>query len=126
MANIRSVCIVDDAAGMRRLGESLLRSADIEVFTAADGYQALHVIREHQPDACLIDREMDAVDGLQLIQLLRGWDGWGTKPIAMLSSASSVFDKQAGLLAGANLYLTKPFKRDTILAALEELEAFLE
>jgi len=126
MPNIRSVCIVDDAAGMRRLGEQLLRSANIEVWTAADGYQALNVIREHQPDACLIDREMDAIDGLQMIQLLRAWEGWGTKPIAMLSSASSVFDKQAGLLAGADLYLTKPFKRETVLAALTELEAYLE
>jgi len=126
MANIRSVCIVDDATGMRRLGEKLLSSVNIEVWTAADGYQALDVIRDHQPDACLIDREMEGLDGLKLIQLLRNWSGWETKPIAMLSSASSVFDKQAGLLAGANIYMTKPFTRETILAAMSELEDFLE
>jgi len=126
MSHIRSVCIVDDAAGMRRLGQSLLSSANITVFTASDGYQALDVIREHQPDACIIDREMEGIDGLQLIQLLRHWSGWGDKPIAMLSSASSIFDKQAGLLAGANTYMTKPFTRESILSAMQELESFLE
>lgn len=126
MPKIRSICIVDDSAGVRKLGVTLLENAGFEVHTAVNGYSALAVIREMAPDACLIDREMPELDGLRLIELLRGWGDWGEKPIAMLSSASSVFDKQTGLLSGADLYLTKPFTRDTVLDAITALDTLLE
>ncbi|EKT4529919.1 response regulator (plasmid) [Pseudomonas fulva] len=126
MSKIRSVCIVDDAIGMRKLGISLLEKLGYEVHVAENGYTALTVIRETNPDACFIDREMPELDGLRLIELLRGWGGWGDKPIAMLSSASSVFDQQTGLLSGADIYLTKPFTRAKLEHALIEMDELLD
>lgn len=126
MPTIRSVCIVDDAKGMRRLGEKFLQDAGIEVFTAADGYEAMHVIRENNPDACFVDREMPTIDGLKLISFLRGWSHWDDKPIAILSSAGSVFDREVGLLLGADLYLTKPFTKETIIKAIAEMDDLIE
>lgn len=118
MPKIQTVCIVDDAKGMRALGKKVLADTQIEVFTAVDGFDAMLVIREKKPDAVFIDRDMPVLDGLKLISLLRGWNEWGNKPIAMLTSAGSVFDKQVGLLMGANLYLTKPFTKDTLQKAI--------
>lgn len=126
MAKIRSVCIVDDSAGMRSFGATVLSKEQIEVFTAIDGYDALNVIRENTPDACFIDIEMPHLDGLKLVSMLRAWDGWGSKPIAMLSSASSPFDLEKGLLYGVDIYLTKPFTHETIKNALAEMENILE
>lgn len=126
MPKIRSVCIVDDAGGMRKLGITLLEKLGYEVHVAEDGYKALAVIRETNPDACFIDREMPQLDGLRLIELLRGWKDWGDKPIAMLSGASSVFDQQSGLISGADLYLTKPFTRTKLEQALTEMDELLE
>lgn len=126
MPKIRSVCIVDDASGMRKLGITLLERLGYEVYVAENGYAALTVIRESNPDACFIDREMPELDGLRLIELLRSWSDWGDKPIAMLSGATSVFDQQTGLISGADLYLTKPFTRATIEQALTEMEELLE
>ncbi|WP_409286989.1 response regulator [Pseudomonas guariconensis] len=122
MPKIKTVCIVDDARGVRTMGTSMLQSLGYSVVVAENGYEGLSVIRDTNPDACFIDREMPEVDGLKLIQLLREWQHWGSKPIAMLSSASSVFDQQAGLLCGADLYLTKPFTKADIAHALAEMD----
>jgi DNA-binding response OmpR family regulator len=126
MAKIRSVCIVDDSAGMRSYGAKMLSNEGIEVFTAVDGYDALHVIRENTPDACIIDIEMPNLDGLQLVSMLRAWEVWDKKPIAMLSSASSPFDMEKGLLFGVDIYLTKPFTAETLHTALQDLENILD
>lgn len=80
MSKIRSVCIVDDAIGMRKLGISLLEKLGYEVHVAENGYTALTVIRETNPDACFIDREMPELDGLRLIELLRGWGAGEINP----------------------------------------------
>lgn len=126
MPKIRTVCIVDDASGIRKLGTALLEKLGYEVHVAENGYAALTVIRETNPDACFIDREMPELDGLRLIELLRSWKDWGEKPIAMLSGASSVFDQQTGLISGADLYLTKPFTRATLENAITEMDELLE
>jgi DNA-binding response OmpR family regulator len=126
MSNIRSVCIVDDSAGMRGFGKTILSKIGIEVFTAVDGYDALDVIRANSPDACFIDIEMPNLDGLKLVSILRAWEDWDKKPIAMLSSASSPFDLEKGLLYGVDIYLTKPFTPETIKKALEDLENLLD
>lgn len=123
MSKINRVCLVDDATGMQRLGTAFLKGMGIEVFVARDGYEALRVIHEEEPDACFIDIEMPNLNGLQLVSIMRGNQRFEDMPIAVLSGASSPFDRQKGLLAGANLYLTKPFTKDTIAKAISEMEA---
>tara|TARA_Y100000815_G_C12906700_1_gene336242 strand:+ start:161 stop:523 length:363 start_codon:yes stop_codon:yes gene_type:complete len=115
--------MVDDAIGMRKLGSALLTSMGVDVVLAEDGYQALRVLQLTPPDACFIDIEMPELDGLKLVSILRANKLFERMPIAMLSGASSPFDKQKGLLAGADIYLTKPFTKDTLVKALEQMEA---
>lgn len=123
MPKITTVCMVDDANGMRKLGSALLASIGIDVVLAKDGYQALRVMQLTPPDACFIDIEMPGLDGLKLVSILRANKRYESMPIAMLSGASSPFDRQKGLLAGADIYLTKPFTKDTLVKALEQMEA---
>ncbi len=122
MSKIKRVCLVDDATGMQRLGSAFLKGMGIEVVVARDGYEALRVIHEEEPDACFIDIEMPNLNGLQVVSIMRGNNRFTDIPIAVLSGASSPFDRQKGLLAGANLYLTKPFTKDTIAKAIADME----
>lgn len=111
MAKIKTVCLVDDSAGMRKMGVNFLTREGPEIITAKDGYDALHVIRKYQPDACFIDLEMPNLDGLKLVSILRANSAYENMPIAILSSASSPFDKAKAALCGANQYLTKPLQQ---------------
>lgn len=122
MAKIRRICLVDDSAGMRKMGARFLEDSGFEIETAVDGFQALRVIRHLEPDACFIDMEMPNINGTELVSMLRAGENTAGIKIAMLSSASSPMDKAKGFLAGADLYLTKPFTKDSLLSAIEALE----
>lgn len=97
-----------------------------ELVTASNGFQALEVIVSQEPDACFIDIEMPELNGLQLVSIIRANPKYEKMPIAVLSSASSIFDRQKGLIAGADLYLTKPFSKDSIEQALAKMETLYD
>lgn len=124
---LNRICVVDDAKGMQILANRVLvQQLGKELFIAANGYQALDVIQTHEPDACFIDVEMPELNGLQLVSILRANPRFERMPIAMLSSAASIFDKEKGLIVGANLYLSKPFSKDSIEQALIEMEGMYD
>lgn len=122
MTKIRKICLVDDSAGMRKMGARFLEDSGYEVAVAVDGFHALRTIRHMEPDACFIDKEMPNINGTELVRILRGYPNTAGIKIAILSSSSSPIDKAAGFLAGADLYLTKPFTKDLLLSAIEEME----
>tara|TARA_R110001606_G_C15404525_1_gene653961 strand:+ start:8411 stop:8767 length:357 start_codon:yes stop_codon:yes gene_type:complete len=118
---------VDDANGIHALANRLfVQKLGKELVAAHSAFEALEVIRNQKPDACFIDVEMPDINGLQLVSILRANPEYVDMPIAMLSGASSIFDKEKGLLVGANIYLTKPFSLESIESALGEMEAFYE
>lgn len=69
---------------------------------------------------------MPELNGLQLVSILRANPRFERMPIAMLSSAASIFDREKGRIVGANLYLTKPFSKDSIEQALIEMEGMYD
>tara|TARA_R110002124_G_scaffold128157_11_gene288650 strand:- start:3277 stop:3657 length:381 start_codon:yes stop_codon:yes gene_type:complete len=122
---LNSICIVDDARAMQALANRVItQQLGRKLFPATNGYIALDVIHKHKPDACFIDVEMPEINGLQLVSMLRANPEFDQMPIAMLSSAASIFDRQKGLLVGANIYLTKPFTKESIENALSEMESW--
>lgn len=125
MGSLKTICIVDDSVAMRKSGEALIKGSGLEVVTASDGYEGMQVILQEMPDACLIDIEMPDLNGLQLTTILKTNPATCAIPIAILSSHSSEFDKQRGLLAGADFYLTKPFSKDTINSAISQFRELL-
>ena len=113
------VLLVDDDRAIR---ESLARALDLEgyeVLTAADGAEALRITREQHPDVLVLDVMMPSVDGLTVCQVLRFEED--RTPILMLTARTETTDRVAGLDAGADDYLSKPFDLDELLARLRAL-----
>jgi two-component system response regulator MprA len=110
------ILVVDDDAAVRDSLARTLRFEGHDVATADDGQQALDAVRAQEPDAMILDVSMPVLDGLQACRRLRA-DGV-LLPVLMLTARDSVGDRVAGLDAGADDYLVKPF-------ALQELQARL-
>jgi two-component system, OmpR family, response regulator MprA len=113
------ILVVDDDRAVR---ESLRRSLQFngyDVDTAADGADALARVPTTNPDALVIDVMMPRLDGLETTRALRS--AGNDVPILVLTARDSVTDRVAGLDAGADDYLTKPFALDELLARLRAL-----
>lgn len=113
------VLIADDDRAIR---ESLCRALELEgyeVSSAADGVEALTAIRKEPPDIAIVDVMMPGVDGLGVCRVVRA-DG-SALPILMLTARVEVGDRVAGLDAGADDYLAKPFDLDELFARLRAL-----
>jgi twitching motility two-component system response regulator PilG len=118
---------VDDAKGMISLANRVfVQQLGKDLLVATNGFHALEIILENEPDACFIDVEMPELNGLQLVSILRSNPKFEKMPIAMLSSAASIFDREKGLIVGADLYLTKPFSKESIEQAFRDMEALHE
>jgi two-component system response regulator MprA len=117
--NVRKrILVVDDDA---RLGASLRRALAYEGYTvevATDGPQALVAARDRPPDLVVLDVMMPGLDGVEVCRRLReGSD----LPILMLTARDRVSDRVAGLDAGADDYVVKPFAYDELLARVRAL-----
>jgi two-component system response regulator MprA len=115
------ILVVDDERPVR---EALRRALELEGYAvelAADGYEALDRIDrgEVEPDAVLLDVLMPGIDGLEVCRRLRR-DGNGL-PVLMLTARAEVSDRVAGLDAGADDYVVKPFALEELLARLRAL-----
>lgn len=114
----RLLVVEDD----QRVRESLQRALHLEGFdvtTATDGLAALEMIASHSPDAVILDVIMPYLDGLQVARRIRR-DGDPT-PILMLTARHEVTHRVAGLDAGADDYLVKPFALEELLARIRAL-----
>jgi two-component system response regulator MprA len=110
------VLIVDDEPAVRAALDRALRLDGYEVDLAADGAEALDKIADTRQDAVVLDVAMPGIDGLEVCRRLR--DAGDRTPVLMLTARDAVDDRVAGLDAGADDYLVKPF-------ALKELKARL-
>jgi two-component system response regulator MprA len=113
------VLLVDDERAIR---ESLARALQLDgyrVTQAADGAKALDSIRSDRPDAAIVDVMMPNVDGLTLVRVLRAERN--RLPVLMLTARTETSDRVAGLDAGADDYLAKPFDLPELLARIRAL-----
>ena len=113
------ILVADDDPAVR---ESLRRSLSFngyDVVTAADGQEALDQIAADRPDAVVLDLMMPRLDGLQACRTLRSQGD--DLPVLMLTARDGVADRVAGLDAGADDYLPKPFALEELLARLRAL-----
>jgi two-component system response regulator MprA len=114
-----SVLVVDDDRAIR---DSLVRALELEGYTVAscpDGAASAAAIHEQRPDAIVLDLMMPSVDGVTVCRVLRA-EGDRT-PILMLTARTETSDRVAGLDAGADDYLPKPFDLDELLARIRAL-----
>jgi len=111
--------VVEDDGELATLLHRLLSAEGYDVTLAPDGQRGLHLGLTQQFDAMLLDRGLPAIEGLDLISRLRG-RGVMT-PMLVLSARGSTEDRVAGLDAGAEDYLAKPFEVPELLARLRAL-----
>ncbi len=114
------ILVIDDSKTIRRTAEALLVKEGCEVVTAVDGFDALAKIAENDPDLIFCDIMMPRLDGYQTCALIKNNERFKTTPVIMLSSKDGLFDKAKGRIVGSDHYLTKPFSRDELLAAIKE------
>ncbi|MDH6423206.1 response regulator transcription factor [Aurantimicrobium minutum] len=113
------VLVVDDEASLTDLLQMALRYEGWEIKTAADGSSALATARDFRPDAIVLDIMLPDIDGLQVLQRLRA-DG-NDIPVLFLTAKDALDDRIAGLTAGGDDYVTKPFSLEEVVARLRGL-----
>ena len=113
------VVVVDDESSLSDLLSMALRYEGWDVRAAADGHSALSVIREFQPDVVVLDIMLPDIDGLQVLGRMRA-DGRDT-PVLFLTAKDALDDRIAGLTAGGDDYVTKPFSLEELVARLRGL-----
>jgi two-component system response regulator MprA len=113
------ILVVDDESAVREAVERALRIDGYEVAVAGDGREALHALDERTADAVVLDVLMPRINGLDLCRRLR--DRGDRTPVLMLTARDAVADRVAGLDAGADDYLVKPFALEELLARLRAL-----
>ncbi|UFS61173.1 response regulator transcription factor [Subtercola endophyticus] len=111
--------VVDDEPTLTDLLSMALRYEGWEVKTASEGRQAVTLAREFRPDVIVLDVMLPDIDGLQVLQRVRG-DGQET-PVLFLTAKDSLDDRIAGLTAGGDDYVTKPFSLEELVARLRGL-----
>jgi CheY-like chemotaxis protein len=117
---LRTVVIADDEPSMRLLVHATIESDDYTVVEAVDGTQAWAMIQEHKPSLVLLDVQMPGLSGLEVLQLIKGEPSLAATRVILLTAKAQESDIEAGLIAGADFYLTKPFSPLDLLTRVEE------
>ena len=115
-----TIMIIDDSKTIRRTAETLLEKAGCKVVTATDGFDALAKIADTRPDLIFVDIMMPRLDGYQTCALIKNNSEFKSTPVIILSSKDGLFDKAKGRIVGSDQYLTKPFSKNELLAAIEQ------
>lgn len=113
------VLVVDDEPTLTELLAMALRYEGWQVRVAGDGMTAMRLAREFAPDVVVLDVMLPDVDGLQVLRKLRGT--MPELPVLFLTARDAVEDRIAGLTAGGDDYVTKPFSLEEVVARLRGL-----
>jgi DNA-binding response OmpR family regulator len=113
------VLVVDDDPSIREALDRALRLEGFGVSTRPDGEGALAAVDEAAPDVMVLDVMMPGISGVEVVRRLRG--GGHELPICVLSARDELADRVAGLRAGADDYLVKPFELEELVARLQAL-----
>ncbi len=113
------VLVVDDEQMLTDLLSMALRMEGWDVKTAGSGFDALQSARDFEPDAMVLDIMMPDLDGMAVLQRLR--HSGNEVPVLFLTAKDAVADRVAGLTAGGDDYVTKPFSLEEVVARLRGL-----
>jgi len=114
-----TVLIVDDEQHIRLLIEQTLEELEddgVELLTASDGEEALDVIANHHPDLVFLDVMMPRRNGFEVARAIKDDPETAATRVVLLTAKGQAYDREQGLAAGADDYLTKPFDPDDLLA----------
>ena len=112
------ILIADDDPQIIRALRVTLGARGYDIVTASNGVDALNQAISHHPDLVMLDLGMPGLNGIEVIEGLRGWT---QVPILVVSGRTDAADKVAALDAGADDYVTKPFSAEELLARVRAL-----
>jgi DNA-binding response OmpR family regulator len=110
---------VDDEAHLRMLIQQTLEELEdegVELLIAANGEEALSAIEQHQPNLVFLDVMMPKLSGFDVCDRTKHALGLSNVYVVLLTAKGQEFDRQRGQEFGADLYMTKPFDPDALLA----------
>jgi CheY-like chemotaxis protein len=113
-----TVLIVDDEQHIRLLIEQALEELendDVELLTASDGEEALDVVANHRPELVFLDVMMPKRNGFEVSQAIKADPANAGTTVILLTAKGQALDREQGVAAGADDYLTKPFDPDDLL-----------
>ncbi len=113
------VLVIDDEPELVHLIAIFLGTAGLEVCSAQDGQQALALLEQSQPDLVICDMVMPTLDGVATVEAIRSHPKFRDLPIIMLSARGQSDDVERALAAGANDYITKPFRGAEVVAIVK-------
>lgn len=115
-----TVLIADDEPSLRLLVSATITSDEYDVVEAMDGDEAWGLLRLHRPRVALLDVQMPGRTGLDLTRAIRGDPELAKTFVILLTSKAQQADVRAGMDAGADRYLTKPFSPLELLRVVEQ------
>ena len=118
---VPKVLVVDDSWTDLTLIATPLRESGYDVITAVDGEEALEKVLQERPQCVLLDVILPKQNGFQLCRKLKTMEQSRDIPIILISGKNTPLDKRWGLQQGADMYLTKPFDKDELLASVRSL-----
>ena len=113
-----TVLIVDDEQHIRLLIEQTLEELEddgVVLLTASDGEEALDVVANHHPELVFLDVQMPKKNGFEVSTAIKADPGLAATTVILLTAKGQAVDREQGLAAGADQYLTKPFDPDDLL-----------
>jgi DNA-binding response OmpR family regulator len=123
-ASMPTVLIVDDEQHIRLLIEQTLEELEdegVQLQTAADGEAALEIVALQRPELVFLDVQMPKRNGFEVCAAIKGELGLSATKVVLLTAKGQTVDREHGLAAGADRYVTKPFDPDELLALAREL-----
>ncbi len=121
MTETFKILIVEDEHDMQTALKIRLESIGFTVHLASDGLEGFQLAKKYEPDLILLDIMLPKMDGFKVCKMLKLDNKYKHIPIVLLSAKSSEQDLETGRKAGAEYYLTKPFRTDDLLKIIREL-----
>ncbi|MEZ4386660.1 MAG: response regulator [Candidatus Krumholzibacteriia bacterium] len=118
---MQTILVCDDEANIRHIMDFSLEAEGFEVIEAADGDEALRLAVTAAPDLVLLDIMMPGNDGLTVCRHLKENPATRHIPVLLLTARAGKDDREAGLAAGANGYITKPFSPQRLVDKVNEM-----
>ena len=118
---MKTVLIVDDEPTIRTLVNAVLDGRDIRTLEAADGPEAMGMIRRYRPDLVLLDIVMPRMDGFTVCQRIRAEKSMTLTPVLLLTALGQESDHERARLAGADGVIHKPFSPAALRATVESI-----
>ena len=120
LQTLATVLIADDEPSMRLLVHATIESDDYKVIEAADGNDAWTLIQQYKPSLVLLDVQMPGRTGIEILASIKSDPALKSTRVILLTAKALEADVEAGMTAGADFYLTKPFSPLDLLTRVEE------